>query len=65
MSNIGNNYTFRLSDLFLETSFSPPLYTREEIEGWFMDYDLSDFLTSDQISQITKCNVSSRTGKWS
>ena len=55
-----NNYTFRLSDLFLETSFSPPLYTREEIEGWFMDYELSDFLTSEQISQITKDNVWSK-----
>ena len=27
-----NNYTFKLSDLFLESSYYPAIYTREEIE---------------------------------
>ena len=55
-----SDYTFRLSDLFLETSYSPPLYTREEIEGWFMDYELSDFLTPEQIEILDKYNVWSK-----
>lgn len=55
-----NNYTFKLSDLFLETSYSPPLYTREEIERWFMDYELSDFLTPEQIEILNKYNVWSK-----
>ena len=36
------------------------LYSREEVEKWFSSYELSDFLTSEQISQITKYNVWSK-----
>lgn len=28
------------------------LYTRETVENWFQDYELSDFLTGDQITSI-------------
>ena len=35
------------------------LYTREEVEGWFKDYELSDFLTQEQI------NVINERGTWS
>ena len=38
-------YTFQLRTLF-------ELYTRETVEGWFKDYQLSDFLTSDEIAVI-------------
>lgn len=34
-------------------------YTREEVEKWFMDYDLSDYLTPSQIQTIQD------TGIWS
>ena len=34
-------------------------YTREEVEKWFMDYDLSDYLTPTQIQTIQE------TGIWS
>ena len=32
-------------------------YGREEVESWFSSYELSDFLTPEQISQIQKYNV--------
>lgn len=33
------------------------LYGREEVESWFKSYNLSDFLTPEQISQIEKYDV--------
>lgn len=35
-------------------------YGREEVESWFSSYELSDFLTPEQISQINKYNVWSK-----
>ena len=35
------------------------LYTRKEVENWFKNYELTDFLSLDQISQIQKM------GTWS
>lgn len=32
-------------------------YGRDEVESWFSSYELSDFLTPEQISQISKYNV--------
>lgn len=32
-------------------------YGREEVESWFSSYELKDFLTPEQISQISKYNV--------
>lgn len=36
------------------------IYKREEVEKWFSSYNLSDFLTDEQINQITKYNVWSK-----
>ena len=33
------------------------LYGRDEVENWFKSYNLSDFLTPEQIAQIEKYNV--------
>ena len=55
-----NSYTFKLSDLFLESAYYPAIYTRDEIEGWFMDYELEDFLTPEQIEILTKYRVWSK-----
>lgn len=33
------------------------LYGRDEVESWFSSYNLSDFLTPEQIAQIEKFNV--------
>lgn len=38
-------YTFELRRLF-------DFYTRETVEGWFKDYELSDYLTADEIAVI-------------
>lgn len=35
-------------------------YSRQEVESWFKDYNLSDYLTPIQIEQITKYNVWSK-----
>lgn len=45
-------YTFQLRRLF-------DLYTRETVEGWFKNYQLSDYLTQDEI------NVIETRGTWS
>ena len=47
-------YTFELRELFEPLKFSPPLYTRSEVEAWFKDYELEDYLTSDEIQVITE-----------
>ena len=44
---IVNNYTMTLYEIINN------FYTREEVEGWFKDYDLSDYLTTEQIQTIT------------
>lgn len=36
------------------------LYGRDEVESWFSSYNLSDFLTPEQIQQIEKFNVWSK-----
>ena len=36
------------------------IFTREEVENWFKSYELSDFLTSEQIQTILKFNVWSK-----
>ena len=35
-------------------------YTREEVENWFKDYELSNYLTSEQIEKITSLNIWSK-----
>lgn len=49
---MGGDYTIRLIDLFTPNRFGHSYFTRSEVEGWFMDYELSDFLTSEQIEKI-------------
>lgn len=44
---ITNNYTMTLYEIINN------FYTRSEVEGWFKDYQLSDYLTEDQIDTIT------------
>lgn len=52
-----SKYSFELRDLFEPIIFNPPLYTREQIEGWFKDYELSDYLTQEQINVIESAGV--------
>ena len=39
-------YTFELRELFTPIKFNPPIFTRDEVEGFFKDYELSDYLTN-------------------
>lgn len=52
-----SKYSFELRDLFEPFIFNPPLYTRDQIEGWFKDYELSDYLTQEQIDVINNAGV--------
>ncbi len=52
-----SKYTFELRELFEPIKFNPPLYTREYVEGWFKDYELSDYLTQEQIDTIEEAGI--------
>lgn len=53
-------YTFELRELFDPIKFNPPLYTRGEVEDFFKDYELSDYLTQEQIDVINNAGVWSK-----
>ena len=47
-----SKYTIQLRELFEPIIYNPPLYERTEIEEAFKEYDLSDYLTEEQIAVI-------------
>lgn len=53
-------YTMELNEIFTTSKFVPALYSRNDVEGWFKDYELSDYLTSEQIQIITNNGVWSK-----
>lgn len=54
-----SKYSMELRKLFEPVTFKNPLYTRSQVEGFFKDYELSDYLTPKQIETIED------TGLWS
>lgn len=54
-----SKYTIELRKLFEPITYKKPLFTREQVEGFFKDYEVSDYLTAEQIAVI------SNTGLWS
>ena len=48
---ITENYTMTLYEIINN------FYTRAEVESWFKDYELSDFLTEDQIDVIQNAGI--------
>lgn len=50
-------YTFELRELFEPIKFNPPIYTRGDVEEFFKDYELSDYLTQDQIDVINNAGI--------
>ena len=50
-------YTLELRELFEPIKFNPPLFTRSEVESWFKDYELTDYLTGEQINVIEENNL--------
>ena len=53
-------YTFELRELFEPIKFNPPIFTRDQVENFFKDYELSDYLTPAQISTITTAGIWSK-----
>ena len=54
-----SKYTMELRELFEPIRYYPTLFTRSDVEGWFKQYDLDDFLTEEQQAVINE------TGLWS
>ena len=54
-----SKYTISLRELFEPIIYNPPLYSREDVEGFFKDYEITDYLTQEQIDVIEE------TGTWS
>ena len=52
-----SKYTFELRELFEPIKFNPPIFTRSDIEGWFKNYELSDYLTQEQIDVINSAGI--------
>ena len=52
-----SKYTLELRELFTPVKFSPTLFTREQVEGFFKNYELSDFLTTEQINVINEAGL--------
>ena len=50
-------YTMELRELFTPIKYSPTLFTREQVEGFFKDYELTDYLTQEQIEVINRFGV--------
>ena len=53
-----SKYTMELRELFTPIKFNPPIYTKEQVENIFKDYELSDYLTSEQIEVIERATWS-------
>ena len=52
-----SKYTMEVRELFTPIKFNPPLFTKEQVEGFFKDYELSDYLTTSQIQTITTAGI--------
>lgn len=48
-----SKYTMQLREIYSPTlQFEQPFYTKNDVIGWFEDYELTDYLTTDEISVI-------------
>ena len=54
------DYTMLLKDLFTPNRFGHSYFTRAEVESWFMDYELTDYLTAEQIQKIEAAGMWSK-----
>lgn len=55
-----SKYTFELRELFEPIKFNPPIFTRDQVENFFKDYELTDYLTPEQISVINEFGIWSK-----
>lgn len=51
------DYTIQLRSLFEKDRFGHQYFTRAEVESWFEDYELSDYLTPAQIEVIENAGI--------
>lgn len=48
-----SKYTMQLREIYSPTlQFETPFFTKEDVIGWFENYELSDYLTQDEINVI-------------
>ncbi len=52
-----SKYSMELRELFEPIRYTPRLFTRDEVESWFKDYELTDYLTSEQIDVIEETGI--------
>lgn len=52
-----SKYTIEVRELFTPIKFKQPLYTKEQVEGFFKDYEISDYLTQEQIDVINEAGI--------
>lgn len=50
-------YTVELRELFTPIRYNPTIFTREQVEEFFKDYELTDYLTEEQIETINAFGV--------
>lgn len=55
-----SKYTIELRSLFEPNRFTPPLFTRTEVENFFKQYNLTDYLTEEQIDVINESGLWSK-----
>ena len=55
-----SKYSMELRKLFEPITYNPPLFTRTEVENIFKDYELTDYLTTNQINVINEAGVWSK-----
>ena len=52
-----SKYTMELRELFEPIKFNPPIFTREQVEAFFTDYELTDYLTTEQIETVEEAGL--------
>lgn len=55
-----SKYTMELRELFTPIKYNPPLFTKAQVEAFFKDYELTDFLTTEQIEVIEEAGIWSK-----
>lgn len=55
-----SKYTMELRELFTPIKFNPPLFTQSEVEAFFTDYELTDYLTTEQIGVVESAGLWSK-----
>lgn len=55
-----SKYTIELRELFTPIKFNPPIYTKEEVEAFFTNYEISDYLTTEQIAKVNEAGIWSK-----